>query len=243
MPISQRRTKVIGFLLAAGYSRRFGRDKRRARIADGRTVLQASADWLSPVCDRLMIATRPDDDLSDIIQPLPHWTLCPVLVDNAGMGDSLSTLSRLCKQQLVQSEQISPTEDARDIPSTVILVALGDMPFIQTDTALALVQTFQTASALCKAGVQRTEGRSAAENALRTCEPIVLPRYEGRRGHPVLFSAGMLDTLMHCQGDTGARHVLHQHSACVLEIDTTDAGVVADIDLPEHIYFARTLPT
>jgi len=69
-------------------------------------------------------------------------------------------------------------------------------------------------------------------DALRAGADLAAPYYQGRRGHPVAFSARFLDVLAALDGDTGARHILEQHAEQLTAIATDDAGVLKDIDTP-----------
>ena len=61
---------------------------------------------------------------------------------------------------------------------------------------------------------------------------IVTPTYKSKRGHPVLFSAGLFEELRGAPPEVGARHVLRQHAGEVLEVETEDEGVVLNINDP-----------
>jgi len=63
---------------------------------------------------------------------------------------------------------------------------------------------------------------------------IVVPRYHGRRGHPVIFSRSLFSELLNAALDQGAKTVVHAHQKDTLEIDTEDEGVTIDIDTPEE---------
>jgi len=63
---------------------------------------------------------------------------------------------------------------------------------------------------------------------------IVVPRYHGRRGHPVIFSRSLFSELQDTPLDQGAKAVFHAHQKDTLEIDTEDEGVTIDIDTPEE---------
>ena len=64
--------------------------------------------------------------------------------------------------------------------------------------------------------------------------PIVVPTYDGRRGHPVLFSRSTFDELLTADPAEGARAVVHAHGDRI-ELPVDDAGVLADIDTPEDL--------
>ena len=62
---------------------------------------------------------------------------------------------------------------------------------------------------------------------------IVVPRYRGKRGHPVLFARRLFAELLAAPLDQGAKAVVNAHRNDTLEIDTEDEGVAIDIDTPD----------
>lgn len=63
---------------------------------------------------------------------------------------------------------------------------------------------------------------------------IVLPRYQKRRGHPVIFSASLFDELLKAPLAQGAKAVVNAHRSDTLELETDEAGIAIDIDTPEE---------
>jgi molybdenum cofactor cytidylyltransferase len=64
--------------------------------------------------------------------------------------------------------------------------------------------------------------------------PIVIPTFEGRRGHPTLFARPLFNELATAPLDQGARVVVWAHADEVIEVETGEEGIVADIDTPEQ---------
>jgi len=64
---------------------------------------------------------------------------------------------------------------------------------------------------------------------------IVLPTYEGRRGHPVIFSNKLYAELLAAPADKGARAVVWAHAADVLEVPTDEEGVVLNLNDPDML--------
>lgn len=62
---------------------------------------------------------------------------------------------------------------------------------------------------------------------------IVVPRHQGKRGHPVIFSRALFGELLSAPLDQGAKAVVNAHRDDTLEIDVPDAGITLDIDTPE----------
>lgn len=91
-----------------------------------------------------------------------------------------------------------------------ILVHLVDHPFIEVALIDALVERFYQAKKL-----------------------IVVPRYKGKRGHPVIFSRELFGELLDAPVDQGAKAVVNAHRQETLELEWQDEGVTIDIDTPE----------
>lgn len=104
---------VHALVLAAGQSRRFGADKRLARLADGRTVLQASLANALEAFDRVSVVIREDDDLATLDLPA---AVEPIRTPRAarGMGASLA----------------DGVMAIRQYPCKAFAILLGDMPWI-----------------------------------------------------------------------------------------------------------------
>ncbi len=89
------------------------------------------------------------------------------------------------------------------------LIALADMPFIQPASISAI------AAALVRD---------------KHPDQIIVPTYNGERGHPVAFAAKYADALCQLTGDTGARDLIRLHQSFVVLLPLDDAGILNDID-------------
>ena len=65
---------------------------------------------------------------------------------------------------------------------------------------------------------------------------IVVPTYEGRRGHPAIFSSRLYPELLAAPEDKGARAVVWAHAADVLEMSTDEEGVVLNLNDPQMLH-------
>jgi molybdenum cofactor cytidylyltransferase len=63
--------------------------------------------------------------------------------------------------------------------------------------------------------------------------PIVIAAYNGKRGHPVLFSSQVYGEILAAPLDHSAKVVVRKDPSRVREISLDDPGIVADIDTPE----------
>jgi molybdenum cofactor cytidylyltransferase len=64
---------------------------------------------------------------------------------------------------------------------------------------------------------------------------IVLPKFGGRRGHPVIFHAALYAELLAAPAEVGARQVVWNHAAEVTEVDTQEEGVILNLNDPESL--------
>lgn len=108
----------VGLMLAAGFARRYGSDKRSARLADGTALLVASVQAAQRVVDELWLVVRPEDDLEALgIGGHPRVVRCANA--HEGMGHSLACGAHAISQH--------SSADA-------LMVLLGDMPWLGEDT-------------------------------------------------------------------------------------------------------------
>lgn len=71
------------------------------------------------------------------------------------------------------------------------------------------------------------------EHFYATGAPVVVPVFEGRRGHPVIFSAAVYGELESAPLDKGARSVVWAHKDDIAEFITPEQGCVVNLNDPE----------
>jgi molybdenum cofactor cytidylyltransferase len=118
-----------GIILAAGSSRRFGRDKRNLQLSTGRTMLEETIHRASAHLQNLMVVVRHSDlsyadQLAEKVgSPSIRFFCAP---DSAlGMAHSLANAI----------QQVGDWQAA--------LIILGDLPFILPDTYRLLVERYR----------------------------------------------------------------------------------------------------
>jgi molybdenum cofactor cytidylyltransferase len=62
---------------------------------------------------------------------------------------------------------------------------------------------------------------------------IVLPVFQGRRGHPVLFSGEILREVLALTPHQGANIVVRKDPSRILEVPVDSRGVLLDVDTPD----------
>ncbi|SHF35626.1 molybdenum cofactor cytidylyltransferase [Modicisalibacter ilicicola DSM 19980] len=187
--------RVIALVMAAGRSRRFGTDKRRARMADGRSLLHATLALAKGSFADTWVVVGDRDDTTELgIDSDIHALHAPG--DDIGLGTSLG---------------IAFSELRVNAPRALAAaVMLGDMPWVSPDTCRRLIAQAQS-------------------------ERIVLPRHQGRTGHPILFGRVFWPTLARLHGDRGARDLLRQWGTCWKVVEVSDPGIHRDVDVPSDL--------
>jgi molybdenum cofactor cytidylyltransferase len=89
-----------------------------------------------------------------------------------------------------------------------VLFTLADRPAIEPQTITALLESEQTA-------------------VLR------IPRYGGRRGHPIFFSSSLIAEFLALPPGATARDVVARHANGIAYIDVADPGILENVDDPE----------
>jgi CTP:molybdopterin cytidylyltransferase MocA len=78
--------------------------------------------------------------------------------------------------------------------------------------------------------VQASTIRELADVFHGGVEPLVIPTFEGTRGHPVLVRGRLFEELREPDLEEGARTVVHRHLGDARFVEVEDPGVTADID-------------
>jgi molybdenum cofactor cytidylyltransferase len=80
-------------------------------------------------------------------------------------------------------------------------------------------------------GIVINEMINAFENHPDT---IIIPKYDERRGHPVIFPQSIFNDLRSAPLNEGARSVVRGNEDMVYEVDTGEEGILINIDTPEY---------
>lgn len=124
--------QIVGILLAAGSSRRFGADKRLHPLPDGAPMALAAARHLAAVCARTIVVIRPDDTVLASLLAAEGLETVVCMAAEQGMGHSLAC-------------GVAASADAAGW-----LVALADMPYINPASYHAVLHAMQDDAALVR---------------------------------------------------------------------------------------------
>jgi molybdenum cofactor cytidylyltransferase len=158
-------------ILAAGRGRRFGSDKRKARLPDGRTLLAATLERYASVFHQVRVVLRPGEALAEgcaarSIQILaaPRWA--------DGMGATLAAGIPAC------------------VDDAWVFIGLGDMPWVRAETLRQLVAAFEEDPAQQRSIVQPVHaGRPGHPVGFRSVHFPALARLSGDQGARALVAA------------------------------------------------------
>jgi molybdenum cofactor cytidylyltransferase len=87
-----------------------------------------------------------------------------------------------------------------------LIVLPADMPFVESGTVAILLDVFASRPA------------------------IVSPRYQGKRGHPVILPPALRDEIRAAEATITLHDVLKRHADLRVDVDVQDRGVVRDVD-------------
>lgn len=99
-----------------------------------------------------------------------------------------------------------------------VMVVLGDQPTITDELINQMVQSFEA-----------------------TEKTILVPLYNNKRGHPIIFSKHYRDEILTQFDDVGLRGLLQAHPDEVSELKVTTSAVLCDIDCPQDYKKALAL--
>lgn len=183
----------VGLLLAAGAGSRFDASGKKNKLLASRASGTSSEPIVAMAARNLMAALP---TVIAVVREGDHAVAA--LLGNLGCRvlacpDSATGLSASLRYGLAQTANAFGW-----------VIALGDMPYVDTSTARALMRAIEAGA------------------------DVAVPTYRGRRGNPVAFSRTHLPALMQLSGDEGARRLLRTYP--VAEVAVDDAGILRDID-------------
>ncbi len=90
------------------------------------------------------------------------------------------------------------------------VIVLGDQPFLASRVIDAVIAAYETGG-----------------------KGIVIPTFQGRRGHPVLIDVKYRDEVLAFDPADGLRRLMLAHAGDILEVDVADPDILRDLDTPE----------
>jgi len=180
-------------------------------LAAGLSQRMGTAKQLLPFGTKTILQTVVDVlltlDLLDVIVVLGHEA---ERVRNSLEGRGVT----YCVNELYRDGMFSSVlRGVNAIPETAdaLLMALGDQPHIESRVGRAVVDAYQQGDA-----------------------GIVIPTWDGKRGHPALVDLKRYRAkVLSLSGDEGLKPVMRGFVDDTLELCVDDAGILRDLDTPE----------
>ena len=157
-----------------------------------------------PVIERV-IAAASQSKLGEII-----LVCSSVTVASIGIRYGVKIVDNTAPQ-LGQSQSVRLGVEGSCKSADGFMFLVGDQPFITADIINRLIE------------------RNISEN----CSAVV-PRYNGKRGNPVIFSASLREKLIGLKGDSGGRVLLEGLDESIVNVDFSDEKSGFDIDTREE---------
>jgi molybdenum cofactor cytidylyltransferase len=218
---------------AAGRSTRMGRPKLSLPLA-GSTVLQLAITALrSGGADPVVVILAPEaPDLAELAE---------------AAGASVCRLPSATEdmRETVVHGLDWLEERFRPRPEDDWLLAPADCPLLDPEVVRLLRQHYQDFRDPYKPDAQAREtGIASPSLARRACSPslarracergsILVPVYDGRRGHPVLLAWRHVEAIRALPPGTGLNVYLRMHAGEMAEVPVASNGVLCDLDTPE----------
>ena len=181
---------LSAILLAAGQSKRMGKPKQLMPLGQTTILEQVIGNLLNSAVSECIVVLG--HRAEEVIKTIAAKPVKIAINPNYRQGMSTSIIAGL---NLIDSR------------ARAVMLALGDQPFVDSQTINSLIEAFVTNN-----------------------RGIAIPVYQGRRGHPIIFAIKYKGELLRLKGDIGGREIIGRHPDDVLEVVVNCEGVCIDID-------------
>jgi len=208
---------IWAVVLAAGESRRMGTQKLLLPFGDttvaGAVVRAARA---SRAGRTLVVLGSDHEAVRDELEPLDKTRKCAGTreASPASCGFVINRNYRLGMLTSIQAGIRALPPDAK-----AAVIVLGDQPFLASGVIDEVIAAYE-------------------ENG----KGIVIPTFQGRRGHPVLIDLKYRGEVLALDPCDGLRGLMLAHPDDILEVEAGDANILRDLDTPED-YRERVKPS
>lgn len=169
--------------------------------------------------DKALLLYRGRTFLEHILATLHNAGIEQLTVVLGHHADEIQLAAKLTGTEVVvnqdyrrgQTSSLQAGLRALDRPAIqAVVLCLVDHPAISTEVIRKLVAAFEQSAA-----------------------PVVIPTYQGQRGHPALISRALFADLLALNTSEGANSVIRKYRNSTHFVEVNDPGVLIDVDDPE----------
>jgi molybdenum cofactor cytidylyltransferase len=199
-------------ILAAGESRRMGQPKQLLPF-DGKTMLECVIDaFRSPRVDEIIVVLghKAEQIEAKLVGQAPRGSGVHAATGSASRDIKVAPTFRTVRNPHYQQGMFTSVQAGlRALPkqATLVMVALCDQPRLRRETVEKLIGEFE-----------------------KKQHKILIPIYEGRQGHPLLFRSGYAKEILALNESMTLKHFLAAHAGDIARLPVADEGVLIDID-------------
>ena len=197
---------IAAVVLAAGESRRMGTQKLLLPFGDSTVIGAVVRAALASRADRVLVVLGADRDA--VREEIERVRAS----GRSGEGHGSDRLGFTVNDSYASGMLSSVQAGFRALPTDAeaAVVMLGDQPFLPCAVVDAVIAAY------------RDSGRG-----------IVIPVFQGRRGHPALVDMKYRGEVLGLDPAEGLRQLVHAHPDDVREVEAGDADILRDLDTPE----------
>lgn len=169
--------------------------------------------------DKALLLYRGRTFLEHILATLHNAGIEQLTVVLGHHADEIQLAAKLTGTEVVvnqdyrrgQTSSLQAGLRALDRPAIqAVVLCLVDHPAVSTEVIRKLVAAFEQSAA-----------------------PVVIPTYQGQRGHPALISRALFAELLALSTNEGANTVIRKYRNSTQFVEVDDPGVLIDVDDPE----------
>ncbi len=198
---------ITGILLAAGLSSRMGQPKQLLPFGE-KTIVETVVDNMlnSKFSTVVVVLGHYADKLEEVLDEYPVTT-----VYNPDYREGMLTSAQVGIKSLNLTKDSKRLDEPEHYKRAAFSIMLVDQPFITSTLIDTVIDAY-----------------------IQTDKGIVLPSYQYKRGHPVVFHQKYADDILALDADSdGVRSLYTLHSADIQYINVDTDAVLRDIDYKE----------
>jgi CTP:molybdopterin cytidylyltransferase MocA len=200
--------KIFSLVLAAGESSRMGTPKQLMAYGGDSFLKRAIEGFIRAGADDIIVVCgymfeRMKEHILNSNYSIPKNELLDRLIIVENAGYKSGQLSSI-KAGLNAFTRKKAVDFYRGF-----MIQLIDRPLVRYETFIKLKETFASGA-----------------------QPILIPSYQMKRGHPACFSSVFISRILSLGGNASLKDILNSHESCINYLNVDDAGIITNVDTP-----------